>query len=144
MFMAGKIPKEVCDVEVKENGELEVKSEHDCEFVVDPREGIEAPCHKCGWPYRYVAGYGAPTADQILLARARVHERSYGQAPQHVHVEQEVRAELTAITATVSEGTMRGLSDAAIKAILAAFSPVSALPAATSDEDLTTEGDGEE
>ena len=42
-------------------------------------------------------GYTPPTLDQMMTAMARIHERAEGMPAQHVHLEAELKAEITAI-----------------------------------------------
>lgn len=67
-----------------------------------------------------------PTLDQRMLAMARVVERGYGQAAQHMHIEAEVRAEVQAIASGVDPRYLAKLSPEALLAIRQA---VTALPA---------------
>lgn len=60
---------------------------------------------------------GNPSIDQKMLAIARIVDRSHGQAAQHSVINQEIKAEVTAIAGGVNPNYLRSLSPAAIKAL---------------------------
>lgn len=79
-------------------------------------------CHEhCDCGYRVLAedaypGQG-PTLDHKFLAWARIKERAYGQPAQHVHIEQEIKAEITAITGGVDPKFIGTLNPKALEAL---------------------------
>ncbi len=69
-----------------------------------------------------------PTIDHMILVIARIMERSYGMPAQHVHVEQEIRAELTAIHAGIDLRYLDSLPPQALDSIRGALRNLNAAP----------------
>lgn len=70
--------------------------------------------------------YDKPTLDQMLLVLSRIMERSFGQPAQHVHVEQEIRAEIQAVAAGVDLKYLANLPREALDSIRSAIKGVGA------------------
>jgi hypothetical protein len=103
----GKIPKILRD----DDGNIIGVGHEEEQYVNGVRVGKELP---------------PITTDQRMLAMARVVERGYGQAAQHMHIEAEVRAEVQAIASGVDPRYLAKLSP---EALLAIKNAVKALPA---------------
>lgn len=78
--------------------------------------------------------YTKPTLDQRMNALARVLDRRDGLPAQHVHIEAELRAEMTAIAAGVDTRYLQSLSPEALKSIREAVRSMKALPPSPSPE----------
>lgn len=79
-----------------------------------------------------------PNIDQMMLVIARIMERSYGQPAQSVHIEAEIRAEVTAIAGGVDPRYLNKLSPHALMAIKKAISETApaALPSGEPDLEI--------
>jgi hypothetical protein len=79
-----------------------------------------------------------PTIDHMMLTIARIMERSYGQPAQHMHIEAEIKAEVTAIAGGVDPRYLSKLSPQALLAIRNAVKglPPAALPSGEPDVEV--------
>lgn len=71
----------------------------------------------CGLRVEGYSGAQDPTLDQKMLAMARMADRNWGQPGQHLHIENEIKAEVTAIGAGLDPRFFKGLTPKALKAI---------------------------
>lgn len=84
-----------------------------------------------------------PTLDQRMLAMARFTERAYGQPAQHMHIEAELRAEVTAIAGGVDTRYLQRLSPEALLAIKNAVKALPAAPPREAEDDWDSENEQE-